>query len=249
MKVLILCAGLGTRLGNLTEKIPKCLVKLNSKSILERLLDQLSINGLQKNQIYFGAGYKSEELPRGYKKFINFKFKITNMMETTIIGIKGLLKDLQKKENLLIVYGDCIYSDSFIKEVIPKVDKITNITVPVDLDWEIKWSKRYQNIYQDAETLQYDLFNERLLSIGEKTSLKKDYMAQFMGIYFLPQHFIKKYINSYESMPINIRDKISTTEFFQKTKNINTFYVMPGKYSWTEVDTLDDLLYAKKNFL
>ena len=222
MKVLILCAGLGTRLGNLTEKTPKCLVKLNSKSILERLLYQLSNNGLQKNQIYFGAGYKSEKLPSGYKKFINFKFEITNMMETTIIGIKGF---------------------------IPKVDKITNITVPVDLDWEIKWSKRYQNIYQDAETLQYDLFNERLLSIGEKTSLKKDYMAQFMGIYFLPQHFIKKYIDSYESMPINIRDKISTTEFFQKTKNINTFYVMPGKYSWTEVDTLDDLLYAKKNFL
>ena len=88
---------------------------------------------------------------------------------------------IEENENLLIIYGDCIYSNSFIKELILKVDKLSKITIPVDLDWETKWSERYENIYADAETLEYDLSSNKLLSIGKRTL--KNYMAQFMGIY------------------------------------------------------------------
>lgn len=248
MKVIILCAGKGTRLGSLTSNTPKCLVKLNSHSILERLLNQLLGNGLKKNQIYLCAGYKSDLLPKNYKKFINLKFETTNMMKTTIIGIEGALKYMSKKENLLIIYGDCIYSDLFIKEIIIKTDKFSKITMPVDLDWKSKWSNRYENIYEDAETLKYDLNSFELLSIGKKTFLEMDYMAQFMGIYILPNSIIRKYIDSYKSLKEDTRNKISTTTFFENTNSINKVYVMPGIFSWTEVDTPEDLFYAKKTF-
>ena len=248
MKVLILCAGLGSRLASLTKEKPKCLVKLNSTSILERLLNQLAECGLQRDNVFLGCGYKSELLPKGYKKFKNLEFRTTNMMKTTIIGIEGVMSFIEENENLLIIYGDCIYSNSFIKELILKVDKLSKITIPVDLDWETKWSERYENIYADAETLEYDLSSNKLLSIGKRTFLKKNYMAQFMGIYVLPYDSISGYIASYKSLTESIKNKISTTEFFEKTKLINNFFVMPNNYDWTEVDTLDDLLYAEKLF-
>ena len=64
----------------------------------------------------------------------------------------------------------------------------------------------------------------------------------------MPYDSISGYIASYKSLTDSIKNKISTTEFFEKTKLINNFFVMPNNYEWTEVDTLDDLLYAEKLF-
>jgi NDP-sugar pyrophosphorylase family protein len=41
MKALILCAGLGTRLKPLTDTMPKCMVDINGKPVLKRLVDYL----------------------------------------------------------------------------------------------------------------------------------------------------------------------------------------------------------------
>ena len=133
-------------------------------------------------------------------------------------------------------------------EIITKVDNVQEIVIPVDLDWESKWSNRYENIFDDAETLEYDLVSNKLLSIGKKTYVKKQYMAQFMGIYFLPKRLIRRYLDSYNSLSEEIKNQISTTEFFEKTILINNFYVMPKTFNWTEVDTIEDLSYAQEIF-
>ena len=249
MKILILCAGLGTRLGNFTENNPKCLVKINSKTILDRILIQLSNLGVNKNDVFLCGGYKNELLPSDYTKFVNHKFKTTNMMMTTIVGLNHLKDTLIKTDNVLLIYGDCIYSDKFISKLINKVDLLTQISIPVDLDWKRKWSKRYENIFEDAETLKYDQISNRLLSIGEKTFIEEDYMAQFMGIYIIPNKFIYNFVKSFKLLPLELQSKISTTEFYQKTNKQINYFVMPDKYNWTEVDTLNDLSYARENFL
>ncbi len=249
MKILILCAGLGTRLGNLTANNPKCLVKVNSKTILDRILNQLSNLGLNKNDVFLCGGYKNELLPSSYTKFVNHKFKTTNMMMTTFVGLNHLKDILIQTDNVLLIYGDCIYSDKFLSKLIKKVDFLTQITIPVDLDWKSKWSKRYENIFEDAETLKYDQMSNRLLSIGEKTFIEEDYMAQFMGIYIIPNKLIYNFVRSFKLLPLELQNKISTTEFYQKTSKEINYFVMPDKYNWTEVDTLDDLSYAREKFL
>ena len=249
MKILILCAGIGSRLGKLTEDNPKCLVKINSESILERLLNQLSKFGLNEKDIYFCGGYKYEKLPSQYLSFINHDYLITNMLKTTIIGLEGLVDILDSKQNILIIYGDCIYSDKFISEIISKTDFVEQISIPVDLDWERKWSRRYDNIYEDAETLEYNLTNNELISIGKKTFIKKEYMAQFMGIYVIPHYLIRNFISEFNLISPYIQNKISTTEFFQISNGKLKYYVLQVNNSWTEVDTVKDLIYAKENFL
>jgi len=39
MKAIILCAGMGTRLGNMTETKPKCLISFKNKTLLEHSID------------------------------------------------------------------------------------------------------------------------------------------------------------------------------------------------------------------
>ena len=249
MKILILCAGIGSRLGNLTSENPKCLVEVNSISILDRLLSQLTNLGLNEKDIFLCGGYKNELLPTKYRKFININFLTTNMMKTTIFGLNQLSVEINYEEDVLIIYGDCLYSDAVIKELIRDIKCFSGITLPVDLDWREKWSKRYENIYDDAETLEYDVKNNKLISIGKKTLLEEQYMAQFMGIYIIPNKLIDCFINEYHALSFQLQQEISTTEFFQKTLGKLNYFVKPGKYIWTEVDTIDDLLYAKKIFL
>ena len=46
MKAIVIAAGEGSRMGNLTQNIPKSLVVVNGKSIIERQLSILKQNGI-----------------------------------------------------------------------------------------------------------------------------------------------------------------------------------------------------------
>jgi len=58
MKILIMCGGRGTRLGHLTEQIPKSLIKLNNQTILETKLEAYLRQGF--DQFIFCLGYKGD---------------------------------------------------------------------------------------------------------------------------------------------------------------------------------------------
>ena len=54
--VIILAAGVGSRLRPLTDSIPKTMVKVNDKTIIERLFDQLNLYEIGSINVL--AGYK-----------------------------------------------------------------------------------------------------------------------------------------------------------------------------------------------
>lgn len=64
MRALILCAGLGTRLGDLTKDIPKPMIKVAGKPVLEHLVDHLNKFGII--EIIVNLHHKPEKI---YKYF------------------------------------------------------------------------------------------------------------------------------------------------------------------------------------
>ena len=70
MKLIILAAGLSSRLGNLSKRKPKCLLKVNSTTIIDRLIKQFKKNGLKKITII--SGYQSDKIEKKFSK----KYKI-----------------------------------------------------------------------------------------------------------------------------------------------------------------------------
>ena len=235
-------------MGKLTTNNPKCLVEINSISILDRLLNQFNNLDLIRMTSFFVLVIKMNFYQKNYKKFINKDFLTTNMMATTMVGIKELRSCANFEDDIFIFYGDCIFSNKFLVEFFKETEFLDQIKIPVDIDWREKWSKRYENIFDDVETLEYNKLNNKLISIGEKTLLEKQYMAQFMVLYAIPNKLIDSFIYEYQVLHKEVKNKISTTEFFQKTIGKLNYYVKPGKYNWTEVDTIDDLSYAKKYF-
>ena len=81
---LLLAAGLGSRLGPLTEALPKCLVSVSGVPILERLLRSLDSHRFERLVIV--TGYKAEAI-RGYlgESFggIAIEYLVSPLFETT----------------------------------------------------------------------------------------------------------------------------------------------------------------------
>ena len=78
MQIVILAAGRGTRLAPITDKIPKCLVEIKGKPILQHQLDVY--NDLNLMNVTVIGGYKAEKILKVHKKvIINKDFASTNM--------------------------------------------------------------------------------------------------------------------------------------------------------------------------
>lgn len=86
MKALILAAGIGSRLGHITKDLPKCLVPVAGKPILEYQLDALLANGL--TDVGMVLGHKKERIlaflgSQEKYKTMNFTFAVNTEYATT----------------------------------------------------------------------------------------------------------------------------------------------------------------------
>lgn len=107
MKAVILAGGKGTRLGKLTLNMPKALVKIGGKPILEHQLALLRENGVK--EVWMLLGYLGEEI----KKFLlkgKWGVQIRYCEEKIPLGTAGALGQLEKeiKEDFLVLSGDVV---------------------------------------------------------------------------------------------------------------------------------------------
>jgi mannose-1-phosphate guanylyltransferase len=106
MKALLLSAGEGTRLRPITNSIPKCLVPINDKPLLEYWLENLSKVGV--NEFLINTYYLSEQV----EEFVinsKYKDKITLVYEKELLNTAGTIlqnKDFFTDEAFMLVHAD-----------------------------------------------------------------------------------------------------------------------------------------------
>lgn len=179
MKVIILAAGQGTRLRPFTDTMPKCMVKICGKSIIERQIETLKYCDVKEEDIYIIAGYKDEVLKRhlaGYNlHFIqNTEYERTNM----VYSMMQARSVLESETSIIVAYGDIVYTKDTLQEII---DAKNTISVVVDDGWQSYWEKRFEDPLKDAETLVYD-GHDNILEIGQKTKDIKKIQSQYIGL-------------------------------------------------------------------
>ncbi len=107
MKALLLCAGLGTRLRPITNNIPKCLVPINGKPLLQYWLENLSKAGV--SEFIVNTHYFSEKVEEFVKNSI-YRDKIKLVYEKELLNTGGTLlhnKNLfDKDEPFLLIHAD-----------------------------------------------------------------------------------------------------------------------------------------------
>ena len=111
MDALILAAGYGMRMDNLTKDIPKPLLKIKNKTLISYAIDL--IKNMSFDKIYINTHYKHNMLER----FISENYPdITISYEETILGTGGGIKNIQRNDTV-ILNTDNLWDRSFENEL------------------------------------------------------------------------------------------------------------------------------------
>ncbi|MBS2969692.1 NDP-sugar synthase [Metabacillus sp. KIGAM252] len=108
MKAVILAGGMGTRLEPLTTRLPKPMVPLLNKPVLEYVIQYLKYHGI--NDILMALCWKSSIIEQHFGDGSNFGVEITYIKEKYPLGTAGCLKlgEHFLNEAFLVVSGDTI---------------------------------------------------------------------------------------------------------------------------------------------
>lgn len=110
---VILAGGKGKRLMPLTEAMPKPMLPVGDKPMLERLIDQLVSQGIK--DIYISISYLGHIIQEHFGDGEKFGCSIKYITETKELGTAGPLRALRemKVESILVVNGDLVTSVDF----------------------------------------------------------------------------------------------------------------------------------------
>lgn len=111
MESIILCGGLGTRMQNINNNIPKSLLKIEEKPFLYWIIKQLQVNKIKK--IILCLGIKHELIMESINNFKFDNLEIEYFIEQEQLGTGGaLIKviNLINSKNFIFMNGDSIFN-------------------------------------------------------------------------------------------------------------------------------------------
>jgi L-glutamine-phosphate cytidylyltransferase len=227
---LILAAGEGKRLRPLTEKIPKCMVKVNNKSIIDYQIKAMKNIGV--NTFFVVIGYKGGLLKKHLKnKNITFIENI-DYDKTTSLESLYLAKKYLKGKEFILLNSDLVFNFDKIKPLKDYFGK--NATVAKS---DIKLQENEMNIISEKG---------KIKKISKKLN-PKDCDSQSMQISLFSKKGSKILFD-------NIPEKIDSggkfpADAFDEIIKKNEMYKVEGnnKGFWFEIDDYNDLKMAEKN--
>jgi NDP-sugar pyrophosphorylase family protein len=115
MKAMVLCAGYGTRLGNLTRDIPKPMLLLNGKPMVEYIFANLKRHGI--NQIAVNLHFMPQAIQEHFGDGSHWGLHISYSREETLLGTAGGIKRMEhflsESPAFLVHYGDVLTNQDF----------------------------------------------------------------------------------------------------------------------------------------
>jgi choline kinase len=233
MKAIILAAGRGSRMKDLTEERPKCLVELRGKTLLEWQLEALRAAGIA--EIAIVTGYKRELLAnRGLAEFHNARWAETNMVSSLACA-----QDWLQAEPCIVSYSDIFYSSMAVQSLMTCT---ASLGVTYDPNWLELWTQRFGDPLLDAETLRLTP-EYTLAEIGNKPTSVDEVQGQYMGLLrFTPEGWAEV-LRIRTGLSSEQCDKMHMTGTLQKVIDAGRIAIAAVPYTgeWGEVDSADDL--------
>lgn len=243
MQAIILAAGMGKRLKQLTNNNTKCMVKVNGVTMIERMLSQL--DKLNLSNITVVVGYKGKELQE-YISTLNIKTKI-NYVENEIYDKTNniyslyLARHCLLQEDTLLLESDLIFEDSVL-------EKIVNDPYP-----SLALVAKYES-WMDGTVVTLDEENNITRFLDKKAFKFEDIQNYYktVNIYKFSKEFsTSHYVPFLEAYSKALGDN----EYYEQVLKVITLLDKPeikatklGNESWYEIDDVQDLDIAESIF-
>src|SRR3989344_1252613 len=252
MKAIIIAAGICKRLRPITDNLPKCMLKINGKPLIENTIELFRKNGI--NDISVVNGYKKEKIDySGLTYFENTDFWNNNILHSFMFARQKLEEAIETGEDVVVTYSDILFEDYVVEKLLKSKYDITSI---VDTDWEDYYEGRTDHPITEAENVILD-DNGRILRVGKNIfvdGIEKSKQGEFVGLWKFTPRGIKIFLKHFDRLNSTLKmtdsyqnakewQKSYITDIFQemidKGEDIHSVLIQKG---WKEFDTVQDFL-------
>lgn len=244
MQAIILAAGMGRRLGELTKNNTKCMVPVNGVALIDRLLGQLAKEQLQR--VIIVVGYKGKELidfiGSRYDGQLNIEYADNPIYDkTNNIYSLALVKDKLQEDDTLLIESDLIFDD----RMIPLIAKHPYPNLAMVAKYESWMDGTMVTIDKDCNIVSF---------VPKKNFSYKDIDQYYktVNIYkFSKEYSQQKYVPFLDAYS----KALGNGEFYEQvlrimtTIGINDLKALPiSNEKWYEIDDIQDLNIAETIF-
>lgn len=236
MKALILAAGLGSRLQELTKQQPKCMISVNNEKLIDRLIKTLGDNNVTTIGVGTGylANYLKDYLLKTYPDF-NFEFFDNPIYDKTnniysLYQARDFLND-----DCLLIESDLIFQPKLITELLQSPYKDCAVVAPFEywMDGTCVTLNENNKItkFIPKQKLNYDSDNYKTVNIYK-------FSHKFLENQFIPlleKKIENNFLNDYYELILE--DLVES--------GISLYAYINRNYEWYEIDDVQDLDIAE----
>lgn len=223
--VVIMAGGLGTRLRPLTENLPKPLIPVGGKPVLESIIERLAEQGFRR--IFLSVNYQAEKVEAHFGDGSEFGVEISYLEENQRLGTAGALTLLPEmpSEPFLVMNADLVTAINFRRLLDFHLDQAADATMGVR-------EYRFQVPYGVIE-----MSGNRITEINEKPT--QSYFVNG-GIYALSPSVLK-YVPKGQMYDMPML-------FDQLIKDKGLPAAFPIHEYWIDIGQFEDLHQAQREF-
>jgi len=244
MRPVLIGAGRGSRLEHETEELPKTLVPVMGRPMLEHVLDALAQAGFTRKDVIYVCGYKKEVLQARYPEFTyveNADWPNNNILESLLCA-RPLLG-----EGFVSSYTDIVYRGACVVDALAAPwDKV----LVCDTDWRRRYVHRKNHPETDAEKMRAE--GSRVVEVN-RTIASEAASGEFIGVAKFTKAGAAELLEAYDEAKATVTTLGDRP--FQKAYLIHLFERMIERGSafhrvdthggYMEIDTLEDLSMAE----
>jgi choline kinase len=236
MKAIVIAAGLGSRMGSLTDNIPKCMLPINGRPLLHHTMDHMRAAGC--DEFIVVVGYKAEQIDaQGATLVHNEEFERNNILHSLMCAADHLEGPVM-----------CSYSDIWVEPEIHRslVETTGDIVLAIDDDWLPYYEGRMDHPVEEAENAFFDE-NRRIKQVGKHLHPEDaDTLTcgEFLGLWRMDGEGTLVFREAFEELDA----RLDRDEPFQQAAHWRTAYITDMIQELTNAGTVVDCAVIQRGW-
>lgn len=246
MKAIIIGAGRGSRLGPSTDDVPKTLVPVLGRPMLDWILEALQQAGFERKDIVFVCGYRAEVVQERYPDLTfvtNPDWPNNNILLSLVCAREHLTG------GFVSTYADIVYDGAIAEKV---AQSPHDIALGCDTAWRRRYVQRSQHPESDAEKLRAN--GSRVLELSRRIP-SEEAQGEFIGVMKLSAAGAAQFLAAFDEAQAQYAGTtFREGRLFEKAYLIDLLQHMLERGAvmhrentdgaYMEIDTLEDLSHA-----
>lgn len=189
MRPIIIAAGRGSRLGHNTDEIPKTLVPVMGRPMLDWILEALAQAGFARKDVVFVCGYAEGVVRARYPEFTFVRNEdwANNNILLSLLCARNYIAG-----GFVSSYADIVYDGAIVQKLVASPE---DICLGCDTAWRRRYVGRTEHPETDAEKLRAD--GSRVLEIS-RTIQSPAAQGEFIGVMKLSRDGARIFLDAFD---------------------------------------------------